>query len=314
MTVKVYWQIDSGALPARAEPALRPAWPEHLRDGRSPRSNRSHYYGQIGRAAANAGFDGLLLAYRPEGDDSQILAASLARHVPSLLLIPEFPASIGSAVYAAKEAVSFQRATGGRLGWAVAPDRPAELRAAEGDNVPDAATDARLEEFLTVARGVHATPGFTFKGAFFEVLNGGFEGPLRSVAFPPVFLSGDSEAGIRRSARRADVHLFGERDADRLTAPLALLREAAREAGRTVAAAQKITVTARETEDDLPDLPEGGLRGTYDHVAESLAERALAGIDHLILAAEPGLEEAYRIGQHVLPRLRAILHARQIAA
>lgn len=314
MTVQFYWQIDPAAQPARAEPGLRPAWAESLRDGRSPAGNRSHHYGQIARAAALTAFDGVFIAYRPESDDSQILAATLARLTPGLKLIPEFPASIGSAVYAAKEGVSFQRATGGRLGWALAHDRSPEERRADGDDVSDVDQFSRLEEFLTVARGVHSGTGYSFKGRFFEVANGGFEDPLNRVAFPPVFLQGTQEEQLELSARLGDVHLFGEADLPDLTSHIETLDALAGKTGRTTAYGVRLSVTARELPEDLEGAPAAAITGTYDEVAERLAQLAGQGVTHFVLAAEPSLEEAYRIGQHVLPRVRALLGQRRIAA
>lgn len=70
-----------------------------------------------------------------------------------------------------------------------------------------------------MARGVHGTRPFSFKGRFFEVEDGGFEEPLNRVAFPKVFLRGDSEEAIGLSARGADVHLLD-------AAPIEALRHA----------------------------------------------------------------------------------------
>jgi alkanesulfonate monooxygenase len=315
MTLNIYWQIDSAAQPARAEPSRRPAWSASLADPRGPLADRTHHYGQIARAAALTAFDGLFIPYRPESDDSQILAAALARLVPTLRLVPEFPASIGSAVYAAKEAVSFQRATHDRLGWAIAHGRSAEERRADGDVLPDGEQAARLEEFLTVARGVHGGKGYSFKGRHFEVLNGGFDAPLDRVAFPTVFLQGDGEDDIAVSARHADVHLFGDLPPDVLRERIETLDAAALAAGRTVAFGQRIALTARETRDEAAAVRgAGGIVGDYDGVAGALAERARIGVSHFVLTAEPGLEEAYRIGASVLPRLRARLRTASLAA
>jgi alkanesulfonate monooxygenase len=66
-------------------------------------------------------------------------------------------------------------------------------------------------------------------------------------------------------------------------------------------------VLAREFADEAHGetaIP-GLLAGDHDTVAAALAGLAAQGVEHLVLAASPGLEEAYRIGQHVLPRLRA---------
>lgn len=55
-----------------------------------------------------------------------------------------------------------------------------------------------------------------------------------------------------------------------------------------------------------------GLVGGYASIAERLAEYVDAGIGSLVLSAPPHLEEAYRFGEFVVPRLRA--HANRAAA
>ncbi|MEV2236895.1 LLM class flavin-dependent oxidoreductase [Micromonospora sp. NPDC049891] len=46
------------------------------------------------------------------------------------------------------------------------------------------------------------------------------------------------------------------------------------------------------------------LVGSHDEVADRIAELHAMGIDHLILSGQPHLEEVYRFGEGVLPRLR----------
>jgi alkanesulfonate monooxygenase len=50
--------------------------------------------------------------------------------------------------------------------------------------------------------------------------------------------------------------------------------------------------------------PTIGIFGSYQQVAERLNDYIEAGIDHFILAANPHLEEAYRVGEEVLPLIR----------
>lgn len=47
------------------------------------------------------------------------------------------------------------------------------------------------------------------------------------------------------------------------------------------------------------------IAGSYQTVADKLAVLAAIGIRHFVLSASPSLEEAYRVGQFVLPRFRA---------
>jgi alkanesulfonate monooxygenase len=46
------------------------------------------------------------------------------------------------------------------------------------------------------------------------------------------------------------------------------------------------------------------LVGSHDEVAERIAEYHALGVDHFILSGQPHLEEAYRVGEGVLPILR----------
>lgn len=290
MTIKLYWRLDSAAEPQRGEPSARPTSGFLPRDVRTALLTRYDYYAQVARAAAVTGFDGLFVAYRPESDDSQIVAAAVARSAPRLLLVPEFPSSVGSAVYAAKEAVSFQRATHDRLGWALVGDGDAE----------DA---ARTAEFLHVARGVHGTRPFDHEGEYFSVKGGGFQQPLANVPFPPVYLGGDDEEALERSARLADVHLLSHAPFDELRARAETLDRLALAAGRDVELGVIATIAARETAEEA--VGGAGIAGSYDAIAERIAALHAIGVRHLILSAQPSLEEAYRIGQFVLPRVRA---------
>ncbi len=60
--------------------------------------------------------------------------------------------------------------------------------------------------------------------------------------------------------------------------------------------------------------PTIGIFGSYDQVAERLCDYVDGGFDHFILAANPHLEEAYRVGEEVLPRARALLANRMARA
>lgn len=320
MSIKSYWQIDTAAEPSRAEPSLRPALPGSVRDLRSASQNRFDYYGQQAQAAAHTRFDGVFLPYRRDADESRIVAAVVARAAPRLQVVPEFPVSVGSAVYAAKQATSFQRSTHGRLGWAIAPDADAATRAAEGDHVPEDALAERTNEFLTVARGVHTTRPFTFEGRFFSVKDGGFDAPLNRVPFPAMFLQGESGEALSLSARHADVHLFRAAPTDGLARLIEALDTLANAAGRSVAFGLLQPVLVREHEEDAKReaerqaLKPGTLVGTFDSVAERIAELARLGITHIILSGSPSLEEGYRVGQHLLPRIHALTGAGRAAA
>lgn len=315
----------------------RAPFTDGVSDPSGTRFNYFDYLHQVARAADIAGFDGLQIRQNPDGDDAWIVAGYVARGTRHLKLLTEFDAAWGSPVYAAKNAVSFQRASAGRFAWQIGQGPDQATRARQSDPVADADVLARIDEFVTVARGVQTTAPFNFKGRFFEVQEGGFRGPLAGNPLPPVYLSGDTEEAYRLSARQADVHVLDAAPLEQLQPALARLRTLAAEQGRALKVGLRIDLVVREDEAEaLRDAqrywaqsggadgagPErqfwegyatartgahGALVGSYAQIEQGLAEYAQAGIDSFVLAAVPHLEEAYRIGEHVLPGLRARL-------
>ncbi|MDX8121948.1 LLM class flavin-dependent oxidoreductase [Janthinobacterium sp. GMG2] len=359
MTIEFIWQLPTSGDGRYAAPGIsrrgeRAAGaPSPLQAGVSdprgarPPFNYFDYLHQIARAANLSGFNGIQIRHDTQGDESWIVAGYLARSTRHLKLIAEFDAAWGSAVYAAKNAVSFQRFTGGRLAWQIGHGGDAAARRRQGDTVPDADILPRIDEFITVARGVQDTSPFSFKGKFFEVQDGGFKGPLANHPVNSIYLTGESSEALALSARQADVHVFDAAPVEALQPSIASLQAQARQLGRTVAAGVRIDVLARETSDEalrdarryrsgagLPDDSafdggtaafwpgfaqaqtgaHGALVGSYEQVSAALEAYAQAGVSSFVLAAIPHFEEAYRIGEHVLPRVRAALYTQRQAA
>jgi alkanesulfonate monooxygenase len=316
-----------------------PAFSAGVSDPRGNKFNYFDYLHQVARAADLAGFDGIQIPDDPTGDESWIVAGYVARGTRGLKLLTEFPASRGSAVFAAKNAVSFQRFSGGRFAWQISTGGGERERRRQGDFVADADVYPRIDEFVTVARGVLTEHPYSFKGRFFEVVNGGFEGPLADKPVPQVYLSGNRPEAYRVSAKLADVHIFEAKPVLVLANEIAVLREAAKGEGREVKLALRIDVVARETEKEAffdahreweqsghygafrdpviaPNYWKGlatertgagaALVGDYAQVAKRLAEYAEIGISSFVLAASPHFEEAYRVGEQVLPQVRAL--------
>ncbi|MCC7642206.1 MULTISPECIES: LLM class flavin-dependent oxidoreductase [unclassified Janthinobacterium] len=359
MTIEFIWQLPTSGDGRYAAPGItrrgerNAGAPSPLQAGVSdprgarPPFNYFDYLHQIARAADLSGFDGIQVRHDTQGDESWIVAGYLARSTRHLKLIAEFDAAWGSAVYAAKNAVSFQRFTGGRFAWQIGHGGDAAARRRQGDAVPDADILPRIDEFITVARGVQSTSPFSFKGKFFEVQDGGFKGPLANHPINSIYLTGDSPEALALSARQADVHVFDAVPVTDLQPAIASLRAQARQQGRTVAAGVRIDVLARETfEEALRDArgyrsgaglsddsafdggtaafwpgfaqaqtgARGALVGSYAQVSAALEAYAQAGISSFVLAAIPHFEEAYRIGEHVLPLVRAALYTQRQAA
>lgn len=347
MTIEFIWQLPTGGdgRYGNAEKTRRGERKsaEHpysvgVTDPRGQKFNYFDYLHQVARAADLAGFDGLRIPEDPLGDEPWIVAGYVTRGTHHLKLITEFEASRGSSVYAAKNAVSFQRYSGGRQAWQFKVNRDAKQRHALGDFIADEDQFARIEEFVEVARGVITQHPYTFKGKFFEVLNGGFQGALGGQPVPQVYLSGDSEAARYLSARVADVHVFDAAALDVIKKNVVALNALAKKTERKLGLGLRIDLVARETEKeaihdarrywqqisakrgggdplishnlwgDLSTDSTGAvatLVGSYEQVAQALIEYANAGISSFLLSAVPHFEEAYRVGEYVLPIVRS---------
>jgi alkanesulfonate monooxygenase len=348
MSIEFIWQLpgsrDSRYADARrykrAERLPGDAYPYHqeITDPRGSSFNYFDYLLQIARAADLTGFDAIQIPHDPQGDESWIIAGYVARATRHLRLLTEFEAARGSSVYAAKNAVSYQRFSNQRFAWQLTKGGSESARRQLGDFVDDSQLLPRIDEFLTVAKGVITQAPFSFKGDFFEVLNGGFQGPLGNNPVPKVYLSGSTSSAYELSARQADVHLLDAAPLEILTPAIAQLRDLAQQQGRALAIGLRIDVLVRETEEEAladaqrfwqqagfaPATPlENGLWplpvahtgaaaalvGSYEQVLEQLVIYVNAGISSFIFAASPHLEEAYRVGEHLLPALRNALTA-----
>ena len=332
MTTEFIWQLptsgdgryantDKTRRGERPTPGHIP-FTEGVSDPRGDRFNYFDYLHQVARAADITGFDGVLVPHDQEGDESWIVAGYLARGTRHLRLIAAFDAGWGSAVYAAKNAVSFQRASNGRFAWQIVQGFDEATRRRHADNLPAKDVLARIDEFITVARGVQTQAPYDFKGRFFEVQGGGFRGPLGGNPLPPVYLDGASDESFALSARQADVHVLDAAPVEALRPAIARLKALATEQGRSLAIGLRIDVLAREdggearrdaerylaqSGEDRDDYERRTVIGSYTEVEQGLFDYAAAGISSFVLGATPHLEEAWRFGEHVLPRLRARL-------
>ena len=345
MANQFYWQLPTSgdarygdATKQRRGEASDPNYPVFGSGVTDPRQNAFNYYDyihQVTKAADLSGFTGVFIPDNPDGEEPWIVAGYIARSTQRLRLLTQFDASRGSAVYAAKNAVSFQRYTGGRFAWHITEGSSDEhTRKQLAEFVPKEDILARIDEFITVAKGVLTTYPFNFVGRFFEVQDGGFQGPLSSREVPQVYLGGNTAEQLELSAKHADVHVLEAADHDAIAQQIAAYQQAAK--NRETTFALRIDVLARETrEEALADakrflgqtdgaIPKddtallwpgfaadytgakASLIGSYDQVAAALAAYANLGVTQFVLAAVPHFEEAYRVGSYVLPLVRQL--------
>jgi alkanesulfonate monooxygenase len=298
-------------------PGARRSFVRDLRDERRDRFTDYDYLLQVARAAESAGFTGVFVPWSERGEDSWIVAASLAREVRRLVFLPELQPGFTTPVYLAKISASFQRLSGDRLAWKLDLERDPAVRRAHGDNLSGADWFSRAGEFLEAAQGVWGREPFDYEGRFYAVEKGGLKGPLAGHALPATYTAGSSDEALAFAARHADVHLLDGNEPAAVLAAIERLDQAvARLAAPERPAVERglrLSIVARHTEEEAREAArlagqEGSsaaLVGSYDDVAQRLDALVRIGIDQFVLDGVPRLEEAYRLGEHVFPKLTA---------
>lgn len=245
------------------------------------------------RAAELSGLDGVTVPFDPDGVESLVVAGGLLRGTRAPFQVTaEFHPAIATPVYVAKLSASLQRFSASRLGWRLLTELDPAVARAQGDFTAPAERYDRAAEFLTVAKGVWDTRDYTFEGRYYQVLNGGFPESRSAPGFPRIYLSGTSQEALTLSAVHADVHLFAPGD------DLGLTPEG-------VIAGLVLPVLARQDEEEAVLAAKragfGGLAGSYQQVAEAIADYTRRGVGEFFLEPPDPVADGYLLGQHVLP-------------
>lgn len=343
MTAEYFWTLpsrgDEAARSSRAGadwprgPRSLPSWIHDVRPG--------HYESidhllQVARAAAVTGLAGTFVPFDPAGEDSWVIATTLAREVPALTFVTEFTPAFATPVYATKMSATFQRFSGARLAWKLVIDEDPAVAQSLGDWVKGADRYSWAKDFLEIAAGIWGASDFTYRGRFFEVEAGGLREPLARLPRPKVILSGISPEALALSAAHGDLHVWDLGSWDEIGTLRASLNALAGAHGREVRHGLQLSILARDTAaeawsearrrwseagvedsdqfealvtgpgiwsgfDQIGHLAATGLVGSYEEVASRLDEAERSGITSIFLEARPRIEEAYRFVEHVVP-------------
>jgi alkanesulfonate monooxygenase len=238
-----------------ADQDIHPFWfiPAHgdgryLGSAEGARPTEFGYLAQVGQAADRLGFEGVLLPTGRTCEDSWVLASALAPLTQRLKFLVAVRPGVTSPLFAARQAATLDRVSGGRLliNVVVGGD-PAEA-AADGVFLDHDQRYALTDEYLTVWRGLMNGEKVDFEGRHLKIEQAELLFPPTRKGGPPLYLGGSSDAANDVTAEHIDWCLTWGEPPDAVAGKIAEVRRKAEAKGRQVRFGIRFHVIVRETE------------------------------------------------------------------
>ena len=208
------------------------------------------YLSEVAQAAERAGFEGVLTPTGSGCEDAWVTCAAVAQHTEKLKFIVAFRPDAIHPAWAAHQAATFHRLTGGRLLLnVVTGGDPVEQRSF-GDHLDKESRYRRTGEFLDVLKRSWAGETFDHEGEFYKLDQGGLRRTLEGYELPEVYFGGASPPALTVAATYADTYLTWGEPLDAVAAKVAAVGEKAEAAGRRLRFGLRIHVISRDTEEE----------------------------------------------------------------
>ncbi|MCB8914739.1 MAG: LLM class flavin-dependent oxidoreductase [Thermoleophilales bacterium] len=208
------------------------------------------YLAEVAKAAERAGFEAVLTPTGSGCEDAWITCAAVAEHTQKLKFIVALRPDAAAPAWAAHQAASFQRLSGGRLLLnIVTGGDPVEQRSF-GDFLDKESRYRRTAEFLEILKRSWAGEQFDFDGEFFQLEQGGLRLGTGAFGSPGVYFGGASPAALDVAARYADTWLTWGEPVETVAERLAPVREKAAAAGRELNIGLRIHLISRDSEEE----------------------------------------------------------------
>ena len=321
----------------RPEPRMQDAIAELATPGAGDGLDGSYRFAlDIVQEAERAGFDSTLIAQRYLGTDldAWMLASALAAQTKTIEIMPAVHPGIVLPQLAAKFGASLDRISAGRAAINIVNGWWADEFNMYGNGSwtdDPLARGRRMDEFVTVMKGLWTQNPFTFEGEFFKVQDGQLPTTPRSLPHPPLYAASRSGPGKDTIARHCDVWFvsyqpgyrnFGDNIAG-VTRDIAEMNERAWSHGRSLrygisthliccdtlaeAHAQADALEAYGATNRIARVPAlalgAGLVGTPDLIVERIEQYRAAGVELLMLHFHPMMQGMRNFIDRIMPKL-----------
>lgn len=208
------------------------------------------YLAEVAKAAERAGFEAVLTPTGSGCEDAWVTCAAVAQHTEKLKFIVAFRPDAIAPAWAAHQAASFQRLTGGRLLLnVVSGGDPVEQRSF-GDHLDKESRYRRTGEFLEILRRSWAGEIYDYEGEFFHLDQGGLRRGLDGVGVPRVYFGGASPPALEVASQFADTWLTWGEPVEKVAERVVPVKEKAEAAGREIRCGLRIHIISRDTEEE----------------------------------------------------------------
>ena len=241
------------------------------------------YLKALGATIDASGFHGALVATGAGGGwDPWVISSTLAAHTERMRFLIAVHPSLLSPTLLAKQALTFDHLSGGRLDINIVNGH-AGLSAA-GVHLQHDERYAHGAEYLDVYRRIiGGNPGpIDFQGKYLDIRGGQPVGAAVQSPYPPIWVGGSSDVAIDLAAKHGDVYASWAEPLDKQAAHVAHFRAAAAKHGREVETAMTVHVVVRDTEQQA-----------WAEVGNMLQYASQDGVD----ALQRGLRAGQSVGQ-----------------
>jgi FMNH2-dependent dimethyl sulfone monooxygenase len=319
----------------RPDPETRPAFDALTRHGGGV--DQSYLYAaDILRRAEEIGFDISLIAQRYMGPDldSWIFAAGLASLTTRIELMAAVHPGIADPRVVAKMGASLDRISGGRFCINIVNGLRQKEFDAYGHWLDQTGPRyRRMDEFITVMKGLWTQDDFDFHGDYYKVSEGTL--PTKSVRFPhpPLYAASRVDEGMDIVARECSAwfinyekdHLLHEQSLARIEREMKIMAEKVRSYGRpALTYGVNAIVIIADTDDEAQELARehlhavrtdptihvgasgigANLIGSPKTVARRMMQYQSMGIDLFMLFFHPMRDGLEQFAQKVMPDLQ----------
>lgn len=215
-----------------------------------PREADIPYLAEVAKAAERAGFEAVLTPTGSGCEDAWVTCAAVAQHTEKLKFIVAFRPDAIQPAWAAHQAASFHRLTGGRLMLNVVTGGDPVEQKAFGDFFDKESRYRRTGEFLEIIRRSWSGETFDHEGEFFRLEQGGLKRGLGDLKPPVIAFGGASDPALEVASRTADLYLTWGEPLAAVKAKVEKIRRKAEEAGREIRCGLRIHVISRDTEEE----------------------------------------------------------------